>query len=152
MGASTAPAVKAALLTLLQADGALSGVQIVYSHPGATVQKEAIYFEGTHGQEEPATLGTRKQLETYDIEVAVGVVTDGDQAQAGEERCWALVARLESIVRAQGGLPAGPVSLAMPGGGFAVMGGTEMTPYILGNSQRLAHAVCRVHVEGYKTP
>lgn len=146
MAASSAPAVKAQLLTLLRADSALSGVQITYSHPGATIQQECVYFNRTVETERPAALGQRRQNEDYYMEVVVDVAQDGDDAQVCEERCWALVAEVENTIRNNNG-PGG--ALATVVSGWVVFGAVEMTPFIE-RGQRLAEAVCRVQVVNRK--
>lgn len=147
---SSAPAVKAALLTLLQADSGLTGVQLTYNHPGLSIQQEAAYFQRTIQTEELYSAGQRHQHETYDVELVVDVSQDGDDAQVCEERCWAIVARVELVIRANNG-SGGGLSTAFPAGvgGAVTMGGVTMTPYI-NTGARLAEAVCLVHVEAIK--
>lgn len=150
MAASTAPSVKASLLALLRADSGLTGVRMDYADPGAEVGQEQLYYGRTLQTEHPgAGMGQRKQTELYEIEVYIGVAQDGDDAQTVEERCWALVARLETVVRANNG-PQGALSVALnPAAGWVVMGAIEMVPFA-DNGQRCAVAVCKVHVEARK--
>lgn len=149
MAASTAPSVKAALLTLLRVDAGLSGVQIEYSDPGAAIQQESIFFGRTMETEKPDSLGQRKQRESYDVEIYVYVAVDSDDPQTCEERCWALVAEIENVVRANNGR-SGALSVALnPGAGWVVYGGTNMTPFAH-DGQRVAEAQCKVHVEAIK--
>lgn len=149
MAASTAPSVKAQLLTLLSADATLSGIQVSYADPGASIAAESLFYARTLETERPDALGQRKQRESYDVEVYVYAAMDGDDPQTVEERCWTLVACLENVVRANNG-PQGALSTALsPGTGWVVYGGTEMTPFAF-NGQRVAEALCKVHVEAIK--
>lgn len=149
MAASTAPNVKAELMTLLQADSGLAGVQVSYADPGQEAAQEAIFYGRTIQSEQPNSLGQRKQMERYDIEVYVGVTLDGNDAQSCEERCWALVARVETVVRANNGVSGGLSSAIQNAAGWVAMGGIEMEPFTVAGS-RVAVAVCKVHVEAVK--
>lgn len=149
MSASTAPAVKAALLTLLRADAGYSNVLVEYSHPGTTSNPEVVFFGRVIATEQPDSMGQRKQREHYDIEVVIGAKVDGDDAQTTEERCWTLVAVLENVVRANNG-PQGALSLALsPGAGWVAMAATEMTSYIEAGA-RYSEALCKVGVTAIK--
>lgn len=150
MAASTAPSIKAALLSLLRADSGLSGVQCSYADPGQEVAQEAIFFARTLQTEQPDSFGQRKQKEQYDIEVVVGVTMDGNDPEACEERCWALVARLETIVRANNGV-SGSLSAAMTNAaGYVAMGGISMDPFTAVGGSRVAVALCKIHVVAVK--
>lgn len=149
MAASTAPSVKAELLTLLRADSGLSGVQIEYADPGAEIQQESLFYGRTIQAEKPDTLGQRKQRESYDVELYIYVATDSNDPQTCEERCWALAAVLENVIRANNG-PQGALSSALTSAaGWVVMGAVEMTPFTH-SGQRVCEALCRVHVEAIK--
>lgn len=148
MAASTAPAVKVALLTLLRADAGLSNVQVEYAHPGTMSAPEVLFFGRTIGTEAPDSMGQRRQREIYDIEVVIGAKVDGDDAQTTEERCWALVAVLENVVRANNG-PQGALLASIDSSGWLAMAGTQMTPYVESGA-RYSEALCRVHVEAIK--
>lgn len=100
MASSTVPAAKAALLALLQARPGLQGVQVEWAHPGRNIEDESLFFGTTQVPEEPATLGpNRKRNENFTLELVVSVLERGDEAQATEERAWALVAEIENAVR-----------------------------------------------------
>jgi hypothetical protein len=149
MSASTAPAVKAQLLTLLRADPGYAGVLVEYGLPATSSNPEVVFFTRTIQTERPDSIGQRKQRESYDIETVVGAKVDGDNPQAAEERCWALVAVLENIVRANNS-NTGALSAALtPSVGWVVMGAIEMTPYVE-QGARYAEALCKVHVEAIK--
>ncbi|MGH3610009.1 MAG: hypothetical protein ACRDRD_18260 [Pseudonocardiaceae bacterium] len=149
MAASTAPSVKAALLTLLAADTGLAGVQVEYADPGEAIAQESMFYGRTIETERPDTLGQRAQRETYELELWVYVAQDGNDPQSCEERCWAVVARVESVVRANNG-PQGSLSAALsPGSGWVVMGAIEMSPFTA-NGQRVAEALCKISVTAKK--
>jgi len=147
VAATSAPAVKAALLTLMRATGSLSDVQLEYAHPGATIQQEYVFYHKTSEREKAAALGRKRRDEDYVIELIVGVARDGNDAQAAEERCWAIVSIIENLVRLNPG-QAGDVMEGIVSG-WVVWGGAEMTPLIEAG-QRLAEAVCRVEVKHRK--
>jgi hypothetical protein len=150
VAASTAPTVKAALLTLLRADSGLAGVQMDYGDPGPEIGQEQLMFGRTIQTEQDATLPPqRKSDENYDIEVYIYVAGDGNDAQACEERCWALVARLETVVKSNAG-PNGALAASMVNAvGWVAMAGIEMTPLTV-PGQRVAEALCKVHVYARK--
>jgi hypothetical protein len=147
MAATSAPAVKKALLVLFRGNSSLKGVQMEYAHPGAAIQQEAIYFHRTVITEQAAALGNLRRDEDYYIELIADVLQDGDDAQTPEERCWALVSTLETLVREN----PGKGSDAMSGivSGWVVWSGVEMLPAIE-PGQRLAEATCRITVKHRK--
>lgn len=149
MASSTAPSVKAALLTLLRADSGLSGVQCNYADPGAEIAQESLFYGRTLQTEIPASMGQRAQREHYDIEIFIYVAVDSNDPQTCEERCWALVARLENVVRANNGSTGALSNALNPAAGWVVMGGIEMTPFQHAG-QRVTEALCKVHVEARK--
>lgn len=151
MAASTAPAVKAALLALLQAESTLAGVQCEYADPGDAIQQESLFYGRTLTTEKPDSMGKRSQREAYDIEVYIYAAMDGNDPQTIEERCWTLVASLENVVRANNGNN-GALTNAISNvsaSGWVVFAGTEMTPFVSGG-QRVAEALSKVHVEAIK--
>lgn len=95
---SSAPAAKAGLLALLAARPALSTVQRSWGHPGELIEKESVLLLGVQSSEQPAQLGQLARDETYSLTVAVCVHQDGDDAQAVEQRAWALAAEVEAAV------------------------------------------------------
>lgn len=153
MSTSTAPAVKNALLGLMQADANLTGVRIDYADPGDEIGQEQIFFGRTLGSEQPAPgMGQRRQEENYEIEVYVYVAADGNDPQAVEDRAYAIVAELETLVRANNG-PTGALAAVITGGGWAAMSAAPetMTPFTFGG-QRVCEALCRVKVKARKAP
>ena len=129
MSASSAPAAKASLLTILAADAGMNGVQLEYAHPGAAIQQEAVYFEQTRLTETAGALGQQRRDEEYELDLVVSVAYDGDDPQACEERAWALVAIVENVLRPPTG-PGGSVSANLAGAVnlWAEFAGVEMTP------------------------
>lgn len=154
MSASTAPAAKAALLARIQADVTiLAGpVQATYGDPGPSLTQESMWFERTLLNEEAAALGQQRRNESYVLELVVFVAQDGDDAQVCEERCWALVAAVENMLRPPLG-PGGSVSANLGGAVnlWAEFEGCEMEPGIaLKGGQRVALATCRIRCQSRK--
>lgn len=148
MSASSAPVAKRNIMGLLAADGALVDVQIEYAWPN-TPGQECIAFGKTTLEEVSPTYGNGRKREAYDLELIVEVAQDGDDAQTGEERCWAIVARIEAIlspIETRGRLTfsaADGVNL------WATIAGIEMIPYPLGD-QRIAQAVVTIQCHNDK--
>lgn len=104
MAASTVPAAKQALLDLLLARPALNEVRVEWSEPTEVedLEWEAIYFDGpVRRTPEWATIGGPNSplRETYVITLHVRNYTLGDDRQVAEERCWELIAEIESALR-----------------------------------------------------
>jgi hypothetical protein len=95
----TVPAAKGGLLTILNARPGLDGVQVEWTHPGASIANECIYFGATDDTQEARALGNRRRRETYIIEVVVTVLKRGNDPRAAEERCWQLVGEVTDAVR-----------------------------------------------------
>jgi hypothetical protein len=150
MAASSAPAAKASLITILTAASGMAGVQIEYSHPGASIQQESVFFGRTFLDEVAGALGQQRRNESYALELVVSVAQDGDNAQVCEERCWALVAVVENALRPPTGAT-GAVSANLAGAVnlWAVLESVEMTPTIEGG-QRIAEAVCMIRCQHRK--
>jgi hypothetical protein len=95
---STAPAFKAALLTALTARSGLSGVTISYGVPlGAP--REFIALTDLSGSQEFAALGALRKDETYVLDVYVSTLREGNQQQQATERCFAMAAEIEEVLR-----------------------------------------------------
>lgn len=146
MSASTAPAVKAALVTLLAADPTIVAdeVQVEYAEPGSGLRQEAIWFDRTVLREEAAAFGYQRRNEDYTLELVVFVAQDGDEAQLCEERAWELVAIVENTLR---GNPTagGAVNLSVQ---FI---GAEMQPgFAPKGAQRVAIATCELQCKSRK--
>lgn len=134
MAASATPAAKKKLIELLQASPELADVQVSYEHPGVDIQQEAIYFMGSRARETAAALGRFRRDETVDCDLMVDVAQDGNDGQTCEERCWAIVAVVENIVRVN-------VDMGNTISGYFVYRSTDMRPY-WASGQRLAEATC----------
>lgn len=151
--ASTVPAAKAAILTLLQSSTVLGAaadpVQVAWAHPGASIAQESVYMGGVQLDQAPHTSGQRIR-ESYLVEIIVDVALDGDDPQAAETRMWALVAGVEACFDTAGS----PARKATTLGGavnlWAVVETIEQTPYLPGGGQRLSEAVIGVRCESYK--
>lgn len=142
MTATSAPAAKAGLLTLLRARAALTGVQVEWAHPGQLIEPESVFLLGVQSDEVPATLGQQRRDETYTLEVAVTVHRPGDDPQACEERAWALAAEVEAAVRGDRTLN-GAVSE------WAMVQGMTQQPFIEGEG-RVCEIVVRVECRSRK--
>lgn len=101
MAASSAPAVKASLLTILRARAGLTGVQIEWSLP-AVLQQEAIWLGKVSDRETDEFLrpNPRAKQEDYTIECIVFCQLDGDDPQTVETRWWTLVGEVEAALQA----------------------------------------------------
>lgn len=93
------PAAKAALLALMRAEPALSGVQVEWSHPGADlIEPECVYLGDVNVDERAKVLGNRRRDESYALEVVVTVELPGMTPQEVEQRCWTLVGGVRAAV------------------------------------------------------
>ncbi len=157
MSTSTAPAAKAALIAMLEADPTIiaGAVQIEYADPGPAIRQEAMWFEGTILDEVAAAHGRQRRTETYTLELIVFVVQDGgggDRAKECEERAWGLVAVVENLLRPPAG-PAGDVSANLSGAVnlWAEFVGCEMVPGTAPKGgQRVAIATCQIRCRSRK--
>lgn len=97
---STVPDAKAGLLALLRARPALQGVQVEWSHPGKGIELETVYLGNVENhQQRAAALGNRERRETYDLELIVTVESRGNEPEATERRCWALLNEVAAVLR-----------------------------------------------------
>lgn len=103
MADSTAPAAKAAILSLLNASADLTGVAISWAAP----TKEDEYTEDMVwlGDVDPynqefVNLGGGKVDEEYDLEITAQAFLSGDDPQTTEERAWELRSAIVEILRA----------------------------------------------------
>lgn len=97
---STAPTFRAALLAALQARPALAAVQVTYSHPGATLDTDSVYFGETRGSMDVPVIrgGRKKREERYTLDVWFDVAAVGPDAQTASERAWSLFGELEDVL------------------------------------------------------
>lgn len=94
MPATTAPAAKAAILTLLQARPALaSPVKVTWGGPteNEDTAEEHVHMGRVVGAGEWRTLGAGRRHESYTIELRVTVLKYGDDEQAVEDRSFDLL-------------------------------------------------------------
>lgn len=97
---STAPAFRTALLAALQARPALSALSVTYSHPGDSLEVDAVYLGEVRGTSElPVIRASRKKREErYTLDVWFDVAAVGPDAQTASERAWDLFGELEDIL------------------------------------------------------
>lgn len=100
MSTSAQPGAKAQLLTTLQAQDALSGVQITYGHPGKNLKDEIIMLGNMKGQQDTVGLGGGHRHETTQLDVIVEVVHKGWTQQQVTERAYVLMGHVEDAIRA----------------------------------------------------
>lgn len=100
MATSTVTALKAALLTSLQARTGLSGVQVTYGWPSGQVRRESIMLGGVSGTQQFRTVGATQKLEEYALTIYVTVIKEGSALQqSADERALALMAEVEDELR-----------------------------------------------------
>jgi hypothetical protein len=101
MSASTAPAVKAKLVTLFAA-AVEEATQVWFNHTNEDHQiAENVYVCGIRGERQWSGLGRHRANqveENYSVEVDVEVYRDGTDAEGTENRMWAIVALLEAAI------------------------------------------------------
>ena len=99
MAGTTMYAVKAALLTKLQAD--ISNVQITYGDSGGAMRRESIFMgdiESNTQTPEAFASGRRRLIEDYTVDVHVAVQSKAAGLQEAEERAVALATSVENVV------------------------------------------------------
>lgn len=97
---STIPTVKAAILTRLEADRSLAGVQISWGnpHPKKGRLELVIIGNATHEQE-PAGIGTISYEESYALDLIISVVGPIQESQQTlETRAFEIVGLVESSI------------------------------------------------------
>jgi hypothetical protein len=120
---TTVPACKAAILTVLGAAGALTGVDRRWSPPTEgedyNLTNEKIFFGDTEILDDNWTaLGNFQRRETYRLTISAWVAQEGDDPQATETRVWAIWAAVQNALVAdlQAGVPKGSASLLRAAG------------------------------------
>ena len=101
MASTTIYSVKSTLLTKLQAESDLSGIQITYGDPGGAARREFIFIgDVTAGGQDPESLssGRRRRIETYTLDVVVSVQSKPQGLQENEERAIVLASAVENVV------------------------------------------------------
>lgn len=102
MAYSTIPAVKGALLTILQGVSGLSGVLVARGVPAdPPPDYERVYIDNAVGIERTwAGLGQYKLDEEYTVRIPVEVYLPGNDQAACEDRMWEIVALVELAILA----------------------------------------------------
>lgn len=113
MATSTVPTLKQNLVTQLQARGGLAGVQVSYGPPLPAPQREYIWVGDVDGTQTMATLAQGRHDE-YVVKVVFGVLKEGTDSKAADDRCFVLLAELEQQLRTDATV-GGAVSLAQLG-------------------------------------
>ena len=101
MASTTMYAVKAALLTKLQADATLTNIQVTYADSGGAMRRESVFMGDINSSEQvPESLssGRRRRIEDYTLDVHVVVQSKAAGVQEAEERAVALAAAVEGVV------------------------------------------------------
>lgn len=100
MATSSVPTLKANLVTQLQARPGLSTVQISYGPPLPDPQREYIWVGDVTGDQAFATMAAPNQRhENYRVTVIVGVLREGVDSKAADDRCFVLLGELETQLR-----------------------------------------------------
>ena len=100
MPTSTVPALKANLVTQLQARPGLTGVQVTNGPPLPNPEREFIWVGNVNGQQEFGFFGAPQQRqEEFGVDVVISVLREGRDTAAADTRCFALFAELENQLR-----------------------------------------------------
>lgn len=100
MATSTVPTFKANLVTQLQARPGLSGVQVSYGPPLPNPQREYVWVGDVTGDQMYAAMAAPNQRhEEYRATVIVGVLKEGVDSKAADDRCFVLLGELETQLR-----------------------------------------------------
>ena len=101
MAGSTMYAVKAKLLTLLQANATLASIQVTYGDPGEAMRRESIFMGDVDSNvhtPESLSSGRRRRLEDYTLAVEVFVQSKAAGQQEGEQRALVLANAIEDVL------------------------------------------------------
>lgn len=140
MATTSIPAVKQALCDLfagaamtashkVSVDVTLTGVQVAWGRPKDADMLDEMIVVGDVESEDDTTVSMRKDAqgkveENYEVAVVVSVRKHGNDPRTVETRMWALVARVETLIRADPTL-GGDVA----GAGYAVVSSKTQTNY-----------------------
>ena len=144
MAGTTMYAVKAALLTKLQAD--ISNVQITYGDSGGAMRRESIFMgdiESNTQTPEAFASGRRRLIEDYTVDVHVAVQSKAAGLQEAEERAVALATSVENVVNDYPTL-----SGAVTGLMFIECSGLSMSSAEAGVDGPRVFVTVHVHVKG----
>lgn len=99
--ASAIPGCKAAILTVLTARAALTGITLSWSGPtkDEDYHEEMVFLGDIEDTSDWAELGTGRRVEDFTVEITVWVERWGDDPQATEERAHALWDEVEDAIR-----------------------------------------------------
>jgi hypothetical protein len=100
MSSSSIPTLKRNLQSLLAARTALHDVTISWGPPLPNTPREYISLGDVVGDQDWATVGGLTRLFRSDLALLVSVLREGQEQQAATERAFALLAEVESAVRA----------------------------------------------------
>lgn len=105
MATSSVPRVKARLLTVMQTALTTLNAQgrVTWAHPGESIGKEAVFMGDAKFESETTVAlrsGAHQQDEHYNVPVVCDVTADGNDAQAAEERAYAIAGSVEDAIRA----------------------------------------------------
>ena len=143
MAGTTMYAVKAALLTKLQAD--ISNVQVTYGDSGGAMRRESIFMgdiESNTQTPEAFASGRRRLIEDYTVDVHVAVQSK-PTLQEAEERAVALATLVEHVVHAYPTL-----SGAVPGLMFIECSGLSMSSAEAGVDGPRVFVTVHIRVKG----
>lgn len=101
MAGTNAAAAKKALIDLLAALPALDGVQVAYSWPGRSVERECIYAGRVTGPVQLAAMGGTRVSRQEDLVLNLHIVVDKvgqEDLEASDVRACALGAIVEELV------------------------------------------------------
>lgn len=102
MATSSVPAVKAAILTLLQADAGLTGVDVRWAEPIKDLPPEMVSLGNAEFTAETVPFlkpAPHRHREDYVIPVWVGVELEGDDPRTTETRMWEITGVVENLLR-----------------------------------------------------
>jgi hypothetical protein len=145
MATSTIPAVKAAIVSAIQARPALAGVQVTWGIPHDAISREWICVGDVIGSQDSAAIGQQRRDESYTVQVIVNVVRPSlEPARDVSERCFVLVAEIEQALRPLSAPPLGVADLI-----WALVEKTDLTE-TFDTDQRTAratvHIACRARI------
>ena len=145
MAGSTMYAVKAQLLTLLQANSTLSSIQVSYGDPGEAMRRESIYLgDIISNSQTPEALasGRRRRVEDYTLDVEVFVQSKPVGQQEGEQRALVLAHAVETVLADYPTLDYGVTGLM-----FVECSGMSMTTTEAGIDGPRVQVTVQVHVK-----
>lgn len=100
MSTTTAPTVRAQLITLLAARPGLAGVLVTPVWQGDAATQEQMYLGKTSADLDFATIraGRKKREEDYAVDLVIDVERPDDWGPDSEERAFALAAEVDDLV------------------------------------------------------